>query len=489
MKEIKQLAGQTLVYGLGTIVPRLLNYLILTPFFTRVFSPSQYGIFTELYSYVVFLLVLLTYGMETGFFRFASEKRQAGRVYTTSLISLFTTSAIFILISQLFADQWALWLDYEGQESYIKIFSLIVAIDAFSAIPFAKLRYQNKAFKFGWLKIASVLINVFFNLFFFIIVPRVVSTHPDSAFFSWYNPEYGVGYAFLANLIASSITLILLLPEIFDLQDKFDGKLWRQMLHYSFPLLLVGLAGMINEVFDKLVMKHLIEGEDALSSVGIYGANYKIAVLMTLFVMMFRTAAEPFFFSKMKQTDAKEIYAEVMRLFVGFGWLIFLFVMAYLQIIKYFIGEAFHEGTVIVPIILIANFFLGILYNLSVWYKVTNRTWYGALIAFIGALITILLNIILIPKLGYIGAAWATFICYFTMMIISYYFGRKFYRIPYNLKSIAGYSILALCLYTALYFAGDSSYWYLINTLIVSVYLVVFVKKEKLWLFLKKSSS
>jgi O-antigen/teichoic acid export membrane protein len=440
---------------MGTIVPRLLNYLLLTPFYTRIFIEGEYGIVTELYAYVAFLLVLLTYGMETSFFRFAETEKNKDRVFTTALGSLFVTSALFILLGTLFAGNIAKLIRYPEHPEYIIFFVIIVGVDAFSAIPFARLRQQNKAFRFAWIKVFNVLTNIFFNFFFLLFCPWFLEQNPDSILQSIYSAEIGVGYAFISNLIASVLTLLLLLPDVFRIRIAFDGRLLKRMLSYGFPLLLVGLFGMINEVSDKLLFKFLISVPEniadpdsyVMGQLGIYGANYRLAVLMTLFIQMFRYAAEPFFFSHAREDNAKQLYATVMKYFIVFCLLIFLGVTLFIDIFKYFIGPDFRSGLMIVPIILMANLLLGIFYNLSVWYKLTDKTGYGAIIAFTGAIITVVLNILLVPEYGYIGAAWAHLSCYFTMVVISFFWGRKHYSISYDLRNIFLYFMIAMGLY------------------------------------------
>lgn len=440
---------------MGTIVPRLLNYLLLTPFYTRIFIEGEYGVVTELYAYVAFLLVLLTYGMETSFFRFAETETNKDRVFTTALGSLFVTSSLFIVLGTLFSGSIADLIRYPDHPEYIKFFVIIVGVDAFSAIPFARLRQQNKAFRFAWIKVFNVTTNILFNFFFLLFCPWYLDQNPDSVLNTIYNADIGVGYAFISNLIASVLTLLLLLPDIFSIRIVFDGRLLKKMLSYGFPLLLVGLFGMINEVSDKLLFKFLIsvpedvtdKGNYVLGQLGIYGANYRLAVLMTLFIQMFRYAAEPFFFSHAREASAKRLYASVMKYFIIFCMLIFLGVTLFLDIFKYFIGPDFRSGLMIVPIILMANLLLGVFYNLSVWYKLTDKTLYGAIIALTGAIITIVLNILLVPQYGYVGAAWAHFSCYFTMVVISFFWGRRHYRVIYDLQNIFIYFFIGLGIY------------------------------------------
>jgi O-antigen/teichoic acid export membrane protein len=489
LKPLKQLAGQTAVYGMGTIVPRLLNYLLLTPFYTRIFAEGEYGIVTELYAYVAFLLVLLTYGMETSFFRFAETEENKDRVFSTSLGSLFFTSALFITFASLFNHDIASLIRYESHPEYITYFALIVGIDAFTAIPFARLRQQNRAFRFAWIKIINVTVNIFFNFFFLLFCPWFLEQHPESALQAIYEPSIGVGYAFISNLIASAVSLVLLLPDIFAIKFSFHSPMLRKMLAYGFPLLLVGLFGMINEVSDKVLFKFLITvppdtanpDQYILGQLGIYGANYRLAVLMTLFIQMFRYAAEPFFFSHAKEENAKALYATVMKYFIIFCLVIFLVVILFLDIFKYFIGPDFRVGLHIVPIILMANLLLGIFYNLSVWYKLTDKTRFGALIALAGALITIALNILLVPKYGYTGAAWAHLACYLSMVILSFLLGRQHYRIKYDFRNIVIYFALAggIFLLSGLTKIESKVLTFGLNALLIGAFLLFAILLEK----------
>lgn len=440
---------------MGTIVPRLLNYLLLTPFYTRIFAEGEYGVVTELYAYVAFLLVLLTYGMETSFFRYAESEKNKNRVFSTAMSALFVTSVLFVFFVSLFSQELAGLIRYDNHPEYIMYFAIIVGADAFTAIPFARLRQENRAFRFAGIKIINVSVNIFFNFFFLLFCPWLVREYPGSVIELIYNPQVGVGYAFISNMIASLVTMILLLPDILRTRFEFSRSLLRKMLSYGLPLLLVGLFGMINEVSDKVLFKFLINVPEGvadsndyiLSQLGIYGANYRLAVLMTLFIQMFRYAAEPFFFSHAREENAKGLYASIMKYFIIFCLLIFLGVTLFLDIFKYFIGPDFRTGLHIVPIILLANLLLGIFYNLSVWYKLTDKTQFGAIIALSGAVITIILNVVLVPKYGYTGAAWAHLACYFTMVILSFAIGRKHYPIRYDLRNILFYFLVAIGIY------------------------------------------
>lgn len=443
---IKQLMGQTAVYGLGIVLPRLLNYLLLTPFYTRVFDRATYGIITELYAYVVFLLVILTYGLETGYFRYASNSDQKERVYTTVIGSLFFTSSLFIICMLFFGGSVSKILGYAANPEYIRWLALIVGIDAFTSIPFARIRLYNRPGKYALIRIAEVSINIGLNLFFLYYCPR----HPDSELVQLvYREEIGVGYVLISNLVASLSKLIFLFSEILAaFKSTFDRLLMGTLLRYSYPLLIAGLAGTVNEALDRILLKHLLPLEqNPMEQLGIYGANYKLAVLMTLFVQMFKYAAEPFFFSKSGEKNAKKLYADVMTFFVVAGLFIFLMVNLYLDYFILFIGKDFREGAHIVPVILMANLIMGIFFNLSIWYKLTNKTMIGAVLVFIGATITVVINAVFIPRYGFLASAWAHLVCYSVMVVLSYLWSRKYYAVPYKITRIVVYMALALVIY------------------------------------------
>ncbi|MDA3909851.1 MAG: polysaccharide biosynthesis C-terminal domain-containing protein [Bacteroidales bacterium] len=489
---VKKLVGQTAIYGLSSMFGRLLNYF-LVPLYTNVFLPQEYGIVTEFYAYVTFLIIVLTYGMETGFFRFSQSEHGYKKTYSTALSSLFITSASFLLLVNLFAQPIANTINYTLHPEWVRWFALILAFDAFSAIPFAKLRMQNKAKRFAAIKLAGIVMNVVLNVFFIIICPRIAQTNPDSPLLLFYSWHIGIGYIFISNLISSSFTLLLLLPDIFEVELKISRVLLKKMLWYSFPLLIGGLAGMINETIDRILLKYLLPGSDAfvMAQVGIYGANYKLAILMTLFIQMFRYAAEPFFFSSAKDKNSNKLFANVMTWFIIFGLLIFLGITGYLDIVKFFIGENYHDGLNIVPILLIANLFLGIYFNLSVWYKLNDKTRFGAYFAIIGAVITIILNVVLIPVIGYTGSAIATLVCYFTMMLISYFIGKKHHPIPYQLKKIAVYFIFAGVIFALYQYTNTLSQTLelLLNTALIAAFTGIAIWKERLILQIRKKST
>lgn len=483
MNPIKKLFGQTAVYGFGTVVPRLLNYLLLTPFFTRVFDLGEYGVVTELYAYVVFLIIILTYGMETGFFRYAQLHRDSKDVFSSSMFSLLVTSGGFILLVSLFSENIASMLGYEERPEFILWIGLIVGIDAFLAIPFARLRWENKAIKFASIRIASVMVNICLNFAFLYFIPKLASrTSLPLWLDKIYNPDIGVGYVFISNLASSLFTLLLLSGTIAKMSFRFNLTLWKKIISYSLPLLIAGLAGTINEALDRILLKHLLSNPDtALDQVGIYGANYKIAVLMTLFIQMFRYASEPFYFGQADRKNAKELFAEVMKYFIIAALGIFLVVTLYLDVFKHFIGRAFHEGLHIVPIVLFANILLGVFFNLSIWYKLNNLTRYGALITVMGAVITFLVNWIFIPAYGYTASAWAHVACYGSMVLISWMLGRKHYKIQYPLKQIGFYVILTAIIFIIASYTGNMELFarLIINTGLLTGFTIIVVFKER----------
>lgn len=447
MNPFKKLLGDTAIYGLSSIIGRFVNWL-LTPLYVVLFVPDVYGIVTNLYAYVAFFMVFLTYGMETGFFRFASKSFNSDKIYSTSLISLFFTAVVFIFTVIFFKENIAGLINYPNNSEYILWLAIILAIDAVTAIPFAQLRLKNRPLRFAFVKLVSIAANISFNLFFLLLCPKL-ATDPGSFVHTIYSPEIGVGYVFISNLLASLITLVMLLPGMFKMSFKFDKELFYKMLSYSFPILIVGLAGVANQHIDKILLPFLIpEDQNPMEQLGIYGAGVKIAVLMSMFIQAFRYAFEPFFFSQAKGKDNKNMHANIMKYFVIFGLLIFLGMVFFMDLIRLLNwDEKYYESFSIVPVILLANLFFGIYFALSMWYKITDMTRFGAYIAIGGSVLTISLNFILIPVFGYKGSAFAILICFFGMMLVSYFLGQKYYPIPYNLKRIGGYFLIASVLY------------------------------------------
>ena len=490
MKEVRKLAGQTVIYGLGTIVPRFLNYGILTFFYTRIFQKAEYGVVTELYAWMVLFLVILTYGMETGFFRFAQNREDYEKVYSTTLISLFFSSALFLALANIFIDPFSRILNYSNNKDYIRMFSAILAIDAFSAIPFARLRKENRPLVFSAIKISNVIITIIAVLFLLEWAPHIYLKN-NGWFHRIYNPDYGVGYVFIANLVGSTATLIMLLPFISGIKLIFDRNIWIRMINYSFPLLVAGLSGSINDAIDKVLLRRIIGEENGLSTVGEYGAGYKIGVLMALFIQMFRFAAEPFFFERAKHSDAKETYAYVMKYFIIIMLVIFLIINLYSSGIQYILDKSYRSSLVVVPMISMAYLLYGIYVNHSIWYKLTDLTRFGIYITITGAAITILINIIFIPFFGYMASAWAHVVSYSSMIIMSFALAKKRYWIDYKMMRTIPYFIIAIGM---VIFSQTFKYKSTVVELLINSFLIisfisfaqyrdgvinVFIKKEK----------
>jgi len=484
LNPLKRLAGQTAIYGLPTIAGRVLNYL-LVPLYTRVFEPAEYGVVTEFYAYVAFLYVLLGYGMETAFFRFSRAGENGKTVFSTALLSLTISTSIFLLAVIGSSASIASSMGYASNREYIIWFAFILGFDALSSIPFARLRQQGKAARFALIRSVNISVNIGLNLFFILLCPYLLANHGPSAFLDFvYKPEIGVGYIFISNLIASFLTFFLLLPIVKGIQLKFEPGLWKQMFLYAWPLLILGFAGIVNETIDRILLKHLLPpGSDPMAQLGIYGACYKVSILMTLFIQTYKYAAEPFFFEQMKNQDARLLYAKVMNYFVAICGFIFVAIMLFIDVVILFVGEEYRVGAPVIPILLMANLFLGIFYNLSVWFKITGKTLGGAMIAVFGMLVTLALNFILIPKMGYMGAAWATFVCYASMMLLSYFAGRKFYPIPYDVLRISSYILLAVLLYYlgTVFKTGNQSISMIYSFLLLSVYVVIVLLTEKFY--------
>lgn len=450
MNPLKKLVGQTAIYGLSTIIGRLLNYF-LVPLYTYQFAnPKDFGVVTEFYAYASFLNVVLTYGMETALFNFSAKRERNPAVYSTALFSLILTSALFLGSLTSVAQPVADLLRYPGHADYVVWMAWVIGLDALTAVPFARLREQQRAGRFALLKTVNILINIGGNLAFIGLGKWAYDSNVSGwlgVAGNWYDPSIGIGYVFIANLIASAATLVLMLPEILSARAWPDFTLWRQMLAYALPLLVAGLAGMVNETMDRVLLKYLLPEKTAMAQLGVYGACYKISILMSIFIQAFRYAAEPFFFSHYKQTDARDLYALVMRWFVIACAFIFLGVMANIAWVQYFVGFNYRLGLAVVPILLLANLCLGVFFNLSIWYKLTEQTRFGTYLTLWGAAVTLALNVYWIPRIGYMGAAWATLVCYASMAVWSYILGQKFYKVPYDLSRMLGYPLLALAVY------------------------------------------
>lgn len=477
MANVKSLVKDTAIYGLSSIVGRFLNWL-LVPIYTYKMTTGQYGVVTNVYAYVALLLIILTYGMETGFFRFINDKKlkEPMKVYSTALISLALTSVAFVVLVAVFLDPVSDLLDTGGHRAYAMMMAITVAVDAFVSLPFAYLRHLNKALRFAILKCLGIAINIGLNLFFFFVV---------------YDPEINVGYIFFANMIASLLTLPLLLPELRGFRWTMDGKLLKRMLAYSFPLLVLGIAGNMNQNLDKILFPYLVADKaDAMSQLGIYGACCKVALVMMMFTQAFRYAYEPFIFAQHRKegSDNMAAYSDAMKYFVIFSMAIFLGVMFYMPILQNFIQVRFRSGLQVVPIVMIADVFFGVFYNLSLWYKLTDKTIWGTWFSLGGLVVTIALNVLLIPRFGYMGCAWTAFACYGVMMLASYFVGRAKFPLRYPVGRIGAYFFAALLLY----FLGSAidmdNKWMTMaaRTPLLLVYMLAVLKFEHIPLINKK---
>ncbi len=488
MSLIKKLAGETAVYGLSSIIGRLLNYL-LVPLYTSVLSIGEYGVSSEFYAYASFAAVVFSYGMETAFFSFCQKNDSDEKVFSTAMISLLVSSAIIGVLLFLLATPLSIWTKNVNREVLFYYLAFILAADAVSSIPFAWLRKKNQAKRFAALRFLNILTGIVLNLFIYAFCPYMIKN--GHSFFSYfYQPENGIKYMFLINAISSWIVFPFFIKEIKLLRYGFDKTLWKEMMLYAYPLIFMGLAGMVNETLDRILLKNLIvDTKIAEEQIGIYSANYKLSILITLFIQAFRFAAEPFFFSRMKDDNARETYSKVMNYFVIVCSLIFLVVVFYLDIFKHFLrNKTYWEGLHVVPILLMANVCLGIYYNLSIWFKLSNKTKMGAFVAIFGAIITLILNYLWIPSYGYTGSAWATFSCYASMCIVSYLLGQKYYPVPYDLKKIALFIggalfFYAISDYLAAFYALSDYMKMGVNTILLFAYttMIFFTMKKELY--------
>lgn len=451
MSGIKKLAGQTIWYGVPTIASRFLGYLmnLSLPFIFA--QPATTADLTQVYAIIPFLNVLFTYGMETAYFRFSNEADRV-RLYNTLSVSLLTSTVLFTGCLWYFRSDIADAAGLDRHPHYVAWMCWIIFFDTLATLPFARLRQEGRPRKYAFVRVAGILMNILVVVLFLGVLPRYAQNNPDSFFEFLYNVEDPVSYYLLGNLCGSIFTFLLLWKEFKDIRFRFDAALWKKVMHYSYPLIIVGLGGMVNDMLSRLVYRHVVDVSPAEADreLGIFGNLYRLAVMVTVMIQAFRMAAEPFFFNRAKEEDAQKTYARVMKFFVIACCFMFLFIGLYRDVLQWVItlkSDHWGEGIYIVPLLAMGNIFLGIYYNLSIWYKLTNKNMYGALITVLGAVITIGLNIVLIPWLHYLGAALATFFCYLFMMIISYLLGQKYYPIPYAVKKLVGYLVVVALLY------------------------------------------
>jgi O-antigen/teichoic acid export membrane protein len=490
--EMKSLAKETVFYGIGSVLPRLLSW-ILSLYWGFVFSGADgvdaltnIGVLTNFYAWVALLQVVLTYGMETGFFRFVNKSDNPAKVFSTTFISIATTTLSFFLLILVFLKPIASFLSNargEMQPHYLLLLVLIVCIDVLASIPFANLRYKKRPIRFAMIKIANVVLTILFNFFFFLLCPILKARFPDA--FSWFDLSKGVDYILISNLTATIIQFLLVSPEL-KIKFSFDKSLLMNMLRYSLPMLILGIAGILNQQADKIFFPFVYPGENAMSELGIYGQNYKIAIIMVMFTTAFRYAFEPFYFSRNKgATDDRKSFSDATKYFIILGLFIFLFTTGYIDLIKYLIPEEFHVGLKIIPIVLLGELFFGVYFNLSLWYKLTDKTQWGAYMSLIGFAITLIIIVLFVPRFSYMAAAWAGFIANFIMMTISYFLGQKNYPIPYNLKTTGFFFAFAIILFAGFILVShcidNLPLRLIINSFFIALYLWMVVKKNCLY--------
>ncbi|MBQ9434552.1 MAG: lipopolysaccharide biosynthesis protein [Bacteroidales bacterium] len=481
MASIKKLAGQTAIYGFSSIIGRFLNYLLVPLYTYKIAAASGgYGVVTNIYAYTGLLLVLLTFGMETTFFRFATkENSDPNKAFSTAGLSVGFVSLVFVALVLAFLKPIAGIMAYDSHPEYIAIMATVVGLDAFQAILFARLRYEQKALKFACLKLLFIFMNIGLNLFVFLAAPALAERYPD--LMSWYHIENQVLYIFLINLICTSIVTFGFIPEIRKLRYGIDFAMLKEMLKYTWPLLLLGLTGILNQVADKICFRYLVPGSEGEVQLGIYGACVKIAMIMAMITQAFRYAYEPFVFGSNKDRNSGEMQAKVMNYFIIFTLLAFMAVVAYLPILKYIIKSDYWEGLRVVPIVMMAEIFMGIYFNLSFWYKLTDQTWWGAIFSAIGCIVLLAINIIFVPQVGYMACAWGGFAGYGVCMILSYLVGRKKNPIPYDLKSALFYIVITLILYMAIAYLPEFNLiiTLVLNTVILLLFVAAVAWKEK----------
>lgn len=457
--SMRALAKDTAIYGLSSIVGRFLNYL-LVPLYTAKLAASSggYGVVTEIYAYVALLLVLLTFGMETTFFRFVNkEEYDPKRVYSTTLIMVGAVGIIFVAAVLGFIRPIARALDYVEHPEFLAMMAVCVAIDAFQCIPFAYLRYQRRPIKFAALKLLFIVLNIGFNLLYFIVFPWLYAKPEMHDFIAKiYSPTYGVGYVFVINLCCTALITLFFRKELIGFRWIFDSSLAQRMWKYAWPILVLGIAGILNQTADKMIFPRLIEGQEGKVQLGIYGASVKIAMIMAMITQAFRYAYEPFVFGKQKDKDNRATYAKAMKYFIIFTLLAFLMVIGYLDILKHIIGRGYWEGLKVVPIVMAAEIMMGVYFNLSFWYKLIDKTIWGAWFSGIGCAVLIAVNVIFIPQYGYMACAWAGFTGYGTAMVLSYFVGQRYYPIKYPLKSIGIYVLIAVIFFAVMQWGAYS---------------------------------
>lgn len=484
MSGLKQLAKETAIYGLSSIIGKFLNWC-LVPLYSYVLADaSEYGIVTNLYAWTALIIIILTYGMETGFFRFVNtnpdDEHATNRVYATTMTSLAITSTLFIAAILLFYKPLAAAMGYGQHPEFVAILGVVVAIDAFDSIPFSYLRYKQRPIRFACLKLLMIFVNIISNIFFLVICPAIWQSSPQ--WIEWfYRPDYGVGYIVISNLISTVVVTIALLPHIIVSRWTFDFNLLRRMLRYSLPLLLLGIAGIMNQTIDKIIFPVIYPDTDqAMSQLGIYGACFKIAMVMMMFTYAFRFAYEPFVFAKHGSRNSRESYADAMKYYIITALLIFLGITFYLDIFQFILESQYRVGLAIIPIVLITYLVQGIVYNLSLWYKLVDKTYWGAIFSIIGFIITLIINIIFIPRYSYWACAYASLASYIVMALLSYFIGQHYYPVAYPLRSIGRYTLLTAALWSAGTLIPIDNLWLRLafRTLLLAIFVIYMIRTD-----------
>jgi O-antigen/teichoic acid export membrane protein len=481
MANLKSLVKDTAIYGISSIAGRFINYL-LVPIQTAAWAASggQYGVVTNVYAYTALLLVILTYGMETTFFRFANKAEEDPQtVYSTTLLAVGCTSLLFSIGVLLFIDPISSVMGYADHPEWVAVMFVCVAIDAFKCVPFAFLRYKKRPVKFATIQVANVLLNVLLNIVYLYLLPKL-RVNPFGLYDDRFTLE--VGMVFYINLVCTLLVTLMFWNELVGIRYRFDARLLRRMLRYSWPLLILGIAGILNQTFDKIVFPFLYHGADAKTELSIYGATVKIAMIMAMITQAFRYAYEPFVFGKSKDKDNRETYAKAMKYFIVFTLLAFLMVVGYMDVLRYIIrNHDYWAGLRVVPIVMAAEIMMGVYFNLSFWYKLTDRTIWGAYFSGIGCVVLIAVNVIFVPQYSYMACAWGGVAGYGTAMLLSYVVGQKYYPINYPLKEIMAYIVLAMILTAGMLAANrylDTLAAIGTNTLLGLVFVAYIVKKD-----------
>ena len=466
MANLKSLAKDTAIYGMSSIIGRFLNYLLVPLYTARISAASGgYGVITNMYAYTALLLVILTYGMETTFFRYANKTDEdPKKVYSTVLIMVATTSLVFVALVFAFLQPLSNFMGYANHPSYVWVMFVTVAIDAFQCIPFAYLRYKKRPIKFAALKLLFIVLNITMNLVYYLFMKGTE-----------------VGYAFYINLVCTGSITFCFWKELKGFAGGFDKALMKRMLVYSWPILVLGIAGILNQTADKILFPYVYKGVDAHAQLGIYGAASKVAMIMAMITQAFRYAYEPFVFGKAKDKDNRSIYASAMKYFVVFTLLAFLCVVGYMDVLRHIIGHDYWPGLKVVPIVMAAEIMMGVYFNLSFWYKLIDKTIWGAYFSGVGCAVLIAINVIFVPRFGYMACAWAGFAGYGTAMVLSYVVGQKKYPINYPVKSILLYVLLGAILFVAMTFANrclGTAMALSVNTLLIAVYVAYLVKRD-----------